>query len=167
MSGKKVDPVTGEVEVAEAVATAVTPEKRRGDVISAFIYSDTDRVQVAATDSHKAIIEDILSSETVDDVLAQNEAEALENFVGRVVTIREFSVNDSDFQDGAPIYVALKLTDEETGERRVATSGEQNVIAQLLRLEQLKAFPIKVRPYQSKRPNQHGRYMIRFGKADD
>lgn len=167
MSGKKVDPVTGEAVVAEVVAAATEMEPRRGDVISRYVYADSDRVDVAPTDSHKAIIEDIFASETVDDVLAQNEAEALENYVGRVITIRAFSINDSDFEDGAPIYVALKITDEETGERRVTTSGEQNVMAQLMRLEQLNAFPLRCRPYTSKRPNRHGRYMIRFGKADD
>lgn len=167
MSGKKVDSVTGEVVVSEAVTAAVEPAKRRGDVISGYLLKETDKVDVNPTDTHRQIIEEIMESQSLDDLLANEEPEDIKNYVGRVITIRDFSVNDSEFEDGAPIYVALKVTDEETGERRVITTGEQNIMAQVITAKERGWLPLKCRPFQSTRPNRHGRYLIRLGKADD
>lgn len=167
MSGKKVDPVTGEVVVAEAVTTAVEPVQRRGDVISAYLHKDVARVDVNPTDTHRQIIEEIMEAQTLDDLLANEEPEDIVNFVGRVITIRDYSINDSEFADGAPIYVALKVTDEETGERRVVTTGEQNIMAQVITAKERGWLPLKCRPVQATRANRHGRYLIRLGKADD
>lgn len=167
MSGKKVDPVTGEVAVTEVVAAAVVPSKRRNDVLSEYLHADIARVDVNPTDTHRQIVEEIMSSQTLDDLLANEEPEDLSAFVGRVITIRDYSVNDSEFEDGAPIYVALKVTDEESGERRVITTGEQNVMAQVITAKERGWLPLKCRPIQATRANRHGRYLIRLGKADD
>lgn len=166
MSGKKVDSVTGEVVVAEVVEAVVTPAARKSDVISRYLSEERERTDVASTDTHKAIIEEIMASQTLDDLLGNAEAESLENFVDRVVTVREFSINDSEFPDGAPIYLAIHLTDEETGEKRVATTGEQNVIAQLMAAQDRGWLPLRCRPQRASRPNKFGRYMIRLGKAE-
>jgi hypothetical protein len=167
MSGKKVDSVTGEVEVADVVTAAVEPAKRRGDVISAYLHKDVATVDVNPTDTHRQIIEEIMEAQTLDDLLANEEPEDMVNFVGRVIIIRDYSINDSDFAEGAPIYVALKVTDEESGERRVITTGEQNIMAQVITAKERGWLPLKCRPIQSTRPNRHGRYLIRLGKADD
>lgn len=167
MSGKKVDPVTGEVVVAEVVTAAVEKATRRGDVISGYLYKETAQVDVNPTDTHRQIIEEIMEATSLDDLLANEEPEDIKTYVGRVITIRDFSVNDSEFEDGAPIYVALKVTDEETKERRVITTGEQNIMAQVITAKERGWLPLKCRPIQSTRPNRHGRYLIRLGKADD
>jgi hypothetical protein len=167
VSGKKVDPVTGEMVVAEAVKAATEVAPRKGDVISRYLTEEHERTDVASVDTHKAVIEEILASQTLDELLDDTEAESLDNFVDRVITIRAFSINDSEFPDGAPIYVAMKVTDEETGQRRVATTGQQNVMAQLLLAEQNGWLPLKCRPRRASKPNKYGNYMIRLGKAED
>lgn len=167
MAGKKVDPVTGEVELPAVVEAAVLPAVREGDVLSRYLTVEQENTDVASTDTHKAIVDEIFSSTTLDELLENTEPEDLKNFIGRVITIREYSVNDSEFEKGAPIYFALKVTDEETGERRVITTGEQNVMAQVMTAQQRGWLPLRCRPYQANKPNKHGRYLIRLGKAED
>lgn len=167
MSSKKVDSVTGEAVVAEVVSTALAPAKRDGDVISRYLRAEVENTDVASTDTHAAIVEEIFNSQTLDELLENSEPQNLTEFVGRVITIRDFKVQDSEFEGGAPIYMALKVTDEETGERAVITTGEQNVIAQMLTAKDRGWLPFKCRPFQSRKPNKFGRYLIRLGKAED
>lgn len=167
MSSKpKVDSVTGEALPA-VVEAALAPARREGDVISRYLRAEQEDTSVSSTDTHAAIIDEIMESQSLDELLENSEPEDLTSFVGRVITIREYSVNDSEFQNGAPIYLALKVTDEETGERRVITTGEQNVMAQVIRAKDAGWLPFKCRPFQSNKPNKYGRYIIRLGKADD
>jgi hypothetical protein len=155
------------VAVTDAVTAALEPAKRRGDVISEFLYTERERADVNPTDTHRQIVEEIMSSTTLDDLLANEEPEDIVNFVGRVITIRDFSINDSDFDEGAPIYIALKVTDEETNERRIITTGEQNIMAQMITAKDRGWLPLRCRPIQATRANRHGRYLIRLGKAED
>lgn len=167
MSGKKVDPVTGESVLPDVVQAAVLPAVRQGDVISRYLREEQQNTDVASTDTHAAIVDEIFSSESLDELLENTEPEDLKNFIGRVIVIREYSANDSEFEQGAPIYFALKVTDEETGERRIITTGEQNVMAQVMTAEQRGWLPLRCRPVQANKANKHGRYLIRLGKADD
>lgn len=167
MAGKKIDSVTGEVVVAEVVETATTVQPRPGDAISAYLRTETERVDVATGDVHKAIVDEIMAKTTLDDILATDDPEPLSSYVGRVITVESFKVNDSDFEEGAPIYMVIKAIDEETGERRTISTGEQNVMAQLLACERNNLLPFKCRPRNSNRMNKFNRYMIRLGKAED
>lgn len=167
MSSKKVDSVTGEVVVADVVAAAVEPTARQGDVISRYLREEVENTDVASVDTHAAIVEEIFNSQSLDELLDNTEPESLKEYVGRVITIRDYKIQDSEFEGGAPIYMALKVTDEETGERRIVTTGEQNVIAQLITAKDRGWLPLKCRPFESRKPNKHGRYLIRLGKADD
>lgn len=167
MSGKKVDPVTGEAVVAEVVSAALAPAKRQGDVVSQYLYTDDERVKVDPTDVHKAIIEEIMASTTAEELFADTDTDDLSEYVGRVIEVRDFSVNDSEFETGAPIYLAIKVTDVETGERRIITTGEQNVMAQLILAKQRGWLPAKLRPTQARRMNRHNRYPIRLVKVED
>lgn len=167
MAGKKVDPVTGEMVIQEAVAATVAVPTRRGDAISAYLRTETDQTEVASGDVHKAIVDEIMAKTTLDDILATDEPEPLSDFIGRVITIESFKANDSEFQEGPPVYFVIKVIDEETKERRTISTSEQNVMAQLLACETNGLLPFKCRPRQSNRMNKYNRYMIRLGKAED
>lgn len=167
MTGKKVDPVTGEMVVKDAVTAALAVPERKGDAISAYLTTETDKTDVASGDVHKAIVEEIMSKTTLDDILATDEPEPLSSYVGRVIKILEFKANDSEFQEGPPVYFVIKVIDEETGEKRTISTSEQNVMAQLLACERNNLFPFRCRPRNSSRMNKFNRYMIRLGRVED
>lgn len=167
MAGKKVDPVTGEVDIAEVVTAAVAIPARKGDVISRYLRTETESVDIPTGDVHASIIDEIMAKTTLDDILADDEPEPLSNFVGRVITITGYKANDSEFEEGPPVYFNLSIIDEETGEKRTSNTSEQNVMAQILAIENAALFPFKCRPKYNGRPNKYNRSMIKLGKADD
>lgn len=167
MSGKKVDSVTGEVVVQEAVAAVLETPARKGDVISQYLKTETESTEIPSGDVHRGIIEEIMAKTTLDDILADDEPEPLSNFVGRVITITGYKANDSEFAEGPPVYFNLSIIDEETGEKRTSNTSEQNVMAQILAVERNDLFPFKCRPRYSGRPNKYNRSMIKLGKAED
>lgn len=167
MSGKKVDPVTGDTVLPAVVEAAVLPAVREGDVISRYLTTEVDSTAIASEAVHRGIIEEILSKNTLDEILGDDEPEELGNFVGRVITITGYTQQDSEFPTGPPVYFNIKLIDEETGERKTSNTSEQNVMAQLLAVERNDLFPFKCRPQYSSRPNKYNRSMIRLRKAED
>jgi hypothetical protein len=148
--------------VQEVTGTVVG---RRGDVLGKYLAANDGNLDVAPDAIHSGIIQEILGADTADDVLQVWEPEKLESFTGRRIRLLEFRMQDSDFEEGAPVYAAVKVLDVDAGTRHLITTGEQAIMAQLLRLEQLSAYPIDVIPIQASRPNRHGRYLMRLKGA--
>lgn len=151
------------VQVAAEVATSTV---RDGDIIGAYLRRedvDTDATREAI---HQSIIQDIMEAESLDDVLVMLEGQKLEEFEGRVIELQKVTVQDSDYEQGARVYFSLKGVDVETGQKFLINTGEQAVMAQCLKIEQLAGFPYRVRPMKASRPNNYGRYPFRLVKAD-
>jgi hypothetical protein len=149
-------------ETASVVDAASGVIPRSGDVISRYIRQDERTPEERTEEVYRSIIEAVLQSPDANSVLELIEAEGLKDYVGRVIDIAGFSVNDSDYEQGAQVYVAIRAIDVETKTRRIITTGWQRVMAQLLRLQQLDAFPVRCTVHQAKRPNQHGSYPLQL-----
>ena len=148
--------------VQEVTGTVVG---RRGDVLSQYLSANDGNLDVAPDPIHSGIIQEILGAGSADDVLQVWEPEKLESFTGRKIRLLEFRMQDSDYAEGAPIYAAVKVLDVDANTKHLITTCEQAIMAQLLRLEQLEAYPIDVIPIQASRPNRHGRYLMRLKGA--
>lgn len=160
-----VKPTKVEPSIVVEAASGIIP--RSGDVISKYIQTDERTPEERSEDVHKAIIQHVLQSANAESVLELIEAEGLKDYIGREIQIMGFSVNDSDYEQGAAVYVAIHAIDVETQTRRIITTGWQRVMAQLFRLDQLKAFPVTVTVYASKRPNKFGSYPLQLvGKVN-
>lgn len=144
------------------VAAGIIP--RDNDVISRYLMTEREDVEVTREATHAAIIGDIMTATTVDDVLEVLEPEELDVFQDRHIRIDGFDQRDSEYEAGAPIYVTLKVFDEEHKSKHLINTGQQAIIAQMLKLHALNAFPVHVVPTASKRPNKFGRYMFRLKK---
>lgn len=140
--------------IKNAVAVVVA---REGDAISPFLNQENDGVEPDPGATYAAIITEIMASESVGDVLNLPEAEKLETYVGRTIRIHGFSVNDSEFETGPPVYFTVKGYEVDSGERVIINTGEQKVMAQLMRLHMFGAFPIDATVVAAKRPNRYGR----------
>lgn len=138
---------------------------REGDVLSKWLSIESENTDVDPMAVYEAIITEIMGSESALDVLNLPEPSDLVDHADRVLELHGYRVLDSEFEVGAPVYFVLGATDMTSGEKVVITCGEQAIMAQLLRLNQLKAFPIRVIPQKSKRPNRFGRHPMRLRAA--
>lgn len=161
MAGKDVAKVEDTLpDSVVEVAAGIIP--RDNDVISRYLMVEREDVEVTREATHSAIIGDIMASKTVEDVLEVLEPEELDVFQDRHIRIDGYDQRDSEFEAGAPIYVTLKVWDEENKSKHLINTGQQAIIAQMLRLDAMNAFPVHVVPVASKRPNKFGRYMFRL-----
>lgn len=167
MTGKqKHDPVTGEVEVANVAEVAVA-QLRDGDFISEYLSRESADPDATREQIHRSIIQEIMEATSLEDVLTLVEGAKLEAFEGRVIEIQKINLNDSDYEQGPKVYFSIKGIDVETGEKFLINTGEQAVMAQLIKIDQLASFPFRVRPLKSSRPNNFGRYPMRLTAVKD
>jgi hypothetical protein len=147
------------VHVAEVVKELV---KREGDVLGKWLAHEAENTETDPTAVYEAIIAEIMSAETIEDLLNLPEPGNLSDHVDQVLEIYGFRVLDSEFQQGAKVYFVFGGQNLTTGEKFVVTCGEQAVMAQLLRAKQLDAFPIRTTPTQATRPNKYGKRPMRL-----
>lgn len=148
-----------EAEIIEA-STALVP--RAHDVISKYLFEERENVDVTSTAKHEQIIKRILGAQSMEDAFEALEPEELENFVGRVVDILEFDKQESDFQEGAPLYVSIIVRDVDAGTKHLINTGEQVIIAQMIWLERNNAMPARMMVHRASKPNKFNRYLCRF-----
>lgn len=151
---------------AEIVQAAVGNAEREGDHLSRYLATEVEDTETTALQTHAAIIHQILNAPDIDSVLEVFEPQKLEDFENRIIEIHGFQRQESDFDQGPRFYMSVKVIDVENGTRHLINVGEQGIMAQLIRLDQLATFPIKVRVHMSKTANKYGRRLARFGKAD-
>lgn len=152
-----------EPSVVEAAAGIID---RRGDVVSRYIHRDAEDVDVVAESVYRTIIEEIMSAPDADSVLFVPEPEKLAEFVGRHLRLDTFKVNESEFDEGPPIYFTLKVWDFASETKHLINTGEQSVMAQVMRLQQLNAIPFEFTVLQAKRPNRFNRFPLKLTKFE-
>jgi hypothetical protein len=163
MAGKAVvkQPDDAEHSVVEA---AVGDVPRRNDHLGDSLRRELQDPEVSRAQAHAAIIHQILNSADVDSVLEVYEAQTLADFEGRHIRIDSHRFNDSEFEEGPPVYVSLMVVDVEAGTKHLINSGEQAIIAQVLKLEELDAFPLECKVWLAAKPNRYGRRLSRLAK---
>lgn len=151
------------VPVVDAVGELV---RRDGDVVSRFLDREADSIEVDPEAAYAAIIDEIMTASSVTDVLNLPEPEKLEAFADRPIEIHGYKIQESDFEQGAPVYFTIGAVDLQTGKKVIINTGVQSVMAQLLRLKFLNAFPVRVIPKESPRANRFGRKPIRLTQLE-
>lgn len=164
MTARKDKPEPGtEVSVAQDVVGTLMA--REGDVIGQYLASEADYNGADPEVVYQTIIQEIMGATTVEEVLNLPETSAFSDHEGDTLELRGFKVLDSDFEAGAPVYFAVGGTNLTDNEKVIITCGEQAVMAQLLRVDQLGGWPIRVVPTAAKRTNRHGKYPLRLKMA--
>lgn len=147
------------VHVAEVVNELV---KREGDVLGTYLQREAENTDTDPTAVYEAIIAEIMSAETIEDLLNLPEPSKLQDHTDQVLQIFGYRALDSDFEQGAGVYFVIGGMNMTTGDKVVITCGEQAVMAQLLRAKALDAFPILTVPTQASKPNRFGRHPMRL-----
>lgn len=93
-------------------------------------------------DPYEAIIKQVLNAETPDAVLTPTEVLQGRDLIGVPIVILGFVLNKSEFDVGSPFYATMDVVKSPDEPPVKVNCGHKKVIAQLVRLEQLGAFPI-------------------------
>jgi len=96
------------------------------------------------------IAEQIMHSESEDDVLSEDVGGVgLRDVEGVDITVHDVRLRPSDQDTPTGAYALIAFTRGGSDEQEIATSGATNVMAQLVRLYQLGAFPVQVQYYET------------------
>lgn len=118
---------------------------------------ENDESQAAAMN---AIMERVLSSTTPDQVLAEELSVPVDRVLNRPIQIERVRIGETDFADGFPYYAIMDVIYGNPPERHVVTVGAFKVMAQLVKLAQLDAFPQVVMFRKAEKPTKAGFYPI-------
>ena len=133
-------------------------------------------------DPYARIIEQVLNAKTPDDVLTPVEAIKARDLIGHALIAEGFEFNESEFDVGSPMYASLHaiyigiLPPQELdlariqiaspqqpipeGTSVVVNCGHKKVIAQLVQLQRLNAFPRNVTFAERGRSKVSGETML-------
>lgn len=95
-------------------------------------------------EASNAIVARILDAASVDDVFGASDTTTAQEVLGVGLRINGLSLGESSYDGGLPAYAVLDAVDIGTGKSLTVTCGAASVVAQLIKLHQLGAFPIDV-----------------------
>lgn len=150
------------VPVQDVVGTLV---KRTGDVLGRWLVSEAENTETDPEAVYTAIINEIMAAGSQDELFNLPEPSKLEDHADRPLEFLGFKMLDSDYDQGAPVYFVIGAIDLQTAKKVIITCGEQAIMAQLFRAQQLELFPVRLIPRQSTRPNRFGRHPMRLHLA--
>ena len=156
--------LTGEVVTTQAEGQS-KPE-RLPSRLADFIASDIAEVSEKTTDPMARIIDQVLNAETADAVLTPFEVQQAKDIVGVPIVIQAFELNESEYDAGSPFYASMACQFPPDGDLQVVNCGHKKVIAQLVRLKQLDAFPVPVK-FITRGKSKQGTPMLELTKWDD
>lgn len=107
----------------------------------------------------------ILNAGTKEQVLAGLKAVAAEKILGLPMLINAVHFNESNLKDGEGVYAVIDCTIG--GSSCAVTCGSRTVLAQLFRLKQLEAYPLRVRLTQSETKTASGFYPMQLEACAD
>lgn len=107
-------------------------------------------------DATARIIMEILSAQSVEDIDKPWDVEGMRDYDGVVVQVNRVHKMPSDYKTGLGCYLVCKCTQPGIGEEFTLTTGSAAIVAQLVRVHTLEAFPIEVVPRQAEKPTKKG-----------
>lgn len=132
MAGTRKQEPAAEVVPVDAVAE---PVARKGATsLSTYVANSIVPVEHDSTAVYDAMIREILSKNTADDILAESETLELDDIPSRPFTLHRFRTLKSDFDEGADIYISMDIEFLDTPGERVCNTGNQRVMAQVFAL---------------------------------
>jgi len=149
-------------ELAERLSRS-TPARpditQYGPAMQRLVVGLAEQVDAAAANKLQ-VFEDVAarieSASTVDDVLASDAPLDAEQILGVTLQLWGVSVNESDYVDGLPAYVALRAIRQDSMDNVVVTCGGFKVVAKALKLQRINQFPVMVKIVQSDRKTRAG-----------
>lgn len=119
----------------------------------------TDHVSVG-NDADMAVAEiiaQVLSADSLDEVLADHQAISMRDLLGVPLRIHKVKPLRSAYEANAPWFFYCDVEKLETSERVGATTGAQTVVAQLVRVAMLNGYPFDCVPVNAtKKPTANG-----------
>lgn len=117
----------------EVMATGKVVD-RGGDMgLGQFIDYDSLDEDATSETTYRSIIAQVMASASIEEVLTPPEAISAREMVGIPLVLTGFHVNTSEYDVGSPYYFSMDVTRGDTGERCVVNSGNQRIMAQLLK----------------------------------
>lgn len=130
-----------------------------------FLYEGSEGGDLQETDPFRRIIDQILNAETPDSVLTPVEAVQANAVIARPLILYGFSLNKSEYDVGSPMYASMECQYADTQEPVVVNTGHRKMMAQLIRLQQLDAFPVAVQ-VRARGTGQGGTPLLELVKPD-
>lgn len=166
-SRSDVEAYDGAVPAEVVPEGAADVEAREGDVgLAEFLAVERPDAEVDSTAAYRDIVEQIMSSESVDEVLTPIEATSAREMIGVPLMINGVSINRSEYDVGSPYYLSVQCADPTDGHKLVVNVGHQGLMAQLIRIGQLDGFPVEAVIYEAGRAKPNGSIPLRLRKVD-
>ena len=108
----------------------------------------------------------ILTAGTPDEVLEGSAAIHAVDVLGQTLTVVGVKWNESDNASGPNFYAVMECVDAE-GEPFAVTCGAISVMAQLFRMDELHAFPVRVAIEEAARPTKSGYKPMHLRKGEE
>lgn len=159
---------SAEVEIAEVVNAELVPvTTRKNDFISQYLTEEAEDTTLPEGAGYEAILQKIMRASSEEELWSESQADKPEDVYRRKLTVRGYSVIDSDFPEGPKVYFAVDAHDEIDDIDRVILTGNQKIMAKLLAAHQRGWFPAKVMFIQSTKVNKYGRFIEDLVKWSD
>lgn len=130
----EVDAATGEIVDGEAQAVSLIASAFTGEGVSKFVNNDPETVQAA-------IVQRMMSSESLDDLFGQWEAKTIDKLENEVVTITDADWGSYNSETGPIPLARLTLTVKGQKESQEVIATAPNLTAFVFRAQQLKLLP--------------------------
>lgn len=108
------------------------------------------------SEAYEDIVAQILNADGIDDLNAPWETGKAEQLAGHSLKIESMARRASDYQGGLGIYIVVKGTDLNTGEKFTLTIGSVSVLATLAWLHYTNALPAIAELVIADRPTAKG-----------
>jgi len=118
---------------------------RRPSDFDRKLIAQQDAVKEDSKDPHERIIAQVLEAESPDAVLTPVDVLQGRDLIGENIVLLDFELNKSEFDVGSPFYASISALRTPDEPPVVVNCGHKKVIAQLVRLKELDAFPVQVR----------------------
>lgn len=147
---------------AEQPGTVAVPEQAAVAAISPEV---AERVREAVQDipgddgtGAESIVLQLLNAQTIDDLNAPWEATNGRALNGKRLIIRGVTQRQSQFEDGAGVFLVVDAADAKTGEQATFTTSALSVVIQLAQAHRKGFFPIIADVVVAERPTERGFY---------
>lgn len=108
----------------------------------------------------------ILTADSAEEVLEGREAIHAADVLGQTLTVVGVRWNDSDTAGGPGFYALMDCVDAE-GQGFAVTCGAISVMAQLFRMSELNAFPVRVCIEEAAKPTKSGYRPMHLRKGEE
>lgn len=143
---------TDSKEIEKVHEPEIVPDKTTGAAARAnkpggfdqFLTDKQARDGDPEVDPYERIIKQVLSAETADAVLTPVEVRQGRDIIGMPIIVLGFTLNESEYDAGSPFYASMDCLFPPDASPEVVNCGHKKVLAQLVRLQELDAFPAQV-----------------------